>query len=158
MKVVGDRRGMISPEEWIDSVVVPALQDFQSEPASLHKAVCAVTLAHHVSDRVFHYYDQHDPTVLRGAKTEGRFLADIIQAEQCRALELARDFANATKHHFLKPSPRQTLAHTATGAATWGGHGYTIGDTDYPVGKAVAEVIQFWQDWRKKHPISGVDP
>jgi len=142
---------MKTPEDWIDDIVLPSLSDYLAGMAE-HQAMSVVTHVHHVSDRVFHYYTQHGPSVLGGAKSETEFLDNVISWSQCLDLELARDVSNSTKHHFLRKSKGKWV-NTATSALEISSSAWVIDGTGgYTVEDLVRNVIDFWRAFRRNNP------
>ena len=149
---------MKSPEEWIEEEVGPNLDDYLNDPWNARKARTAVISAHHLSDRVFHYYREHDRSALLGAKTEPEFVRRIIDSEQCPALDLVRRVANASKHHFPESEMSKSWPFTATGWSEHTDDGLVIIGTDnHSVERAIREVIEFWKAWCEQHPIDAVN-
>jgi hypothetical protein len=102
-------RPMQTPAEYLKEIVEPAYADFLSCPTLPHRAVSATTIIFHFHERLFTYFEGHEPARLHGHKSASAYRDSLVALHP--DLGVLRDASDSVKHQF---PTRKTIIHVAT--------------------------------------------
>ena len=133
-----------NPHWYFGEYVEPAVRDFLDDPLTRHKAVAAMSAAHHFWERLEKYYRQEELTQYLYGQKGGNFQSYLERI--CPDLTLLRYAAEAVKHQ------RGRERFTATGSTMVTEGGLVIDPSGRTVVDVLNSVMSFWRQWLIDHP------
>ena len=139
---------MKTPEEWFNDDVWPNYGEYKADPLNERKARNAAISARHFPERVFHYYEAYDRSRLHETKSPAALLDYLAKKHRCPELEILKEVADASKHHFpFEKNVGSRLVTTATDAVWKYGDKLYIRGWNRDFDEVLEKVVAFWRSW-----------
>lgn len=136
---------LTKPSECLRQDLEPAFAEYSQDPCSRRRANIFATAANQHLEWTFKYYQEHDPSRLKGATLKS-FRGDLLS--KYPAMHMMSNLAAGADHRILtrKHEPAHVVAVSTAAYYEEAGvlrvHGF-----DMPFASAAGQLMEFWRDW-----------